>query len=148
MIAGPRGWLWDELFRYFEQTDVKERLLLTGYLGDEELRALYSSCAVMSFPALYEGAGLPPLEAMACGAPVVTSDARAVVEMIGDGARVVTAKDYGALASTLIELLTDASARTELVQRGTRRAAQFTWERAAEKTYDVYLEAIKKHRGG
>jgi glycosyltransferase involved in cell wall biosynthesis len=148
VIAGPRGWLSDELFRYFEQSAVKEQLLLTGYLGDEELRALYSSCAVMSFPALYEGAGLPPLEAMACGAPVVISDARAVVEMVGDGARVVAAKDYSALASTLVELLTDAPAQTELAQRGTRRAAQFTWERAAEKTYDVYLDALKKNRVG
>jgi glycosyltransferase involved in cell wall biosynthesis len=147
VIAGPRGWLSDELFHYFAQSAVKDRLLLTGYLGDEELRALYSTCAVMNFPALYEGAGLPPLEAMACGAPVVTSDARAVVEMVGDGARVVAAKDEQALASALVELLTDAPVRLELAQRGIRRAGQFTWERAAEKTYEVYLEAIEKHRG-
>jgi glycosyltransferase involved in cell wall biosynthesis len=142
IIAGPKGWLSDALFNYVEQSPVKERLLLTGYLGDDDLRALYSACAVMSFPALYEGAGLPPLEAMACGAPVVTSDARAVVEMVGDGARVVAAKDARALAANLIELLTHESARSELSERGLRRVKEMSWQRAAEKTYDVYLDAI------
>ena len=145
VIAGPKGWLSDDLFHYVEQSSIKERILLTGYLGDEDLRALYSTCAVMSFPALYEGAGLPPLEAMACGAPTVTSDARAVVEMVGDGARVVAAKDDRALASVLVELLMDSGARTSLIERGVRRASEFSWERAAEKTYEVYLEAIERH---
>ena len=146
VVAGPTGWLSDDLFRYVEQSSVKQRILLTGYLGDEDLRALYSSCSVMSFPALYEGAGLPPLEAMACRAPVITSDARAVVEMVGDGARVVGAKDELALAACVVELLTDDAARRDLVERGVRRAAEFSWERAAKQTYDIYLEAVNTHR--
>jgi glycosyltransferase involved in cell wall biosynthesis len=144
VIAGPNGWLSDDLFRYVERSPVKERILLTGYLGDEDLRALYCTCAVMSFPALYEGAGLPPLEAMACGSATVTSDARAVVEMVGDGARVVAATNENALAATVIELLADESARTTLIERGLRRASEFTWERAVEKTYGVYVEAVEK----
>ena len=146
IVAGPTGWLADDLFRYVEQSPVKGRMLLTGYLGDEDLRALYSTCSVMSFPALYEGAGLPPLEAMACGAPVVTSDARAVVEMVGDGARVVGAMDEFALATSLVELLTNDAARRDLVERGTRRAAEFSWERAAKQTYEIYLEAVNNHQ--
>jgi len=146
VIAGPTAWLADDLFRYVEQSPVKERLKLTGYLGDEDLRALYSTCAVMNFPALYEGAGLPPLEAMACGAPVVTSDARAVVEMVGDGARVVAAKDVNELAATLVELVKNSDARASLSKRGLHRATEFSWERAAKTTYEVYLDAIQNFR--
>jgi glycosyltransferase involved in cell wall biosynthesis len=147
VIAGPTGWLADDLFRYVEESAIKERILMTGYLGDEDLRALYSTCSVMNFPALYEGAGLPPLEAMACGAPTVTSDARAVVEMVRDGARVVAAKDDQALSATLIELLTDNDACANLRERGLRRASELTWERAVEKTYEVYVEAMEQQRG-
>jgi glycosyltransferase involved in cell wall biosynthesis len=142
VIAGPNGWLSDDLFSYVQRSGVQDRTLLTGYLGDDDLRALYSTCSVMSFPVLYEGAGLPPLEAMACGAPVVTSDARAVVEMVGDGARVVPAKDHIALACTIVELLTDQNARTDLANRGLQRVKQFSWNKAAAKTHDVYLEAM------
>ncbi|HEY6802256.1 MAG TPA: glycosyltransferase family 1 protein [Pyrinomonadaceae bacterium] len=142
VIAGPNGWLSNDLFHYVERSGVQDRMLLTGYLGDEELRALYSTCSVMSFPALYEGAGLPPLEAMACGAPVITSDARAVVEMVGDGARVVAAKDEIALARAIVELLTDQTARTDLANRGLSRVSQFSWDAAAAKTYEVYLHAL------
>jgi len=143
VIAGPTGWLSDELFNYVEKSSIKDRLLLTGYLGDDDLRALYSTCSVMSFPALYEGAGLPPLEAMACGAPVITSDARAVVEMVGDGARVVPAKDFHLLAREITELMTDENARRTLREGGLRRSAMYTWEKTAELTYEVYLEAIQ-----
>jgi glycosyltransferase involved in cell wall biosynthesis len=146
VIAGPKGWLSDDLFAHVATSLIKDRIVLTGYLGDEDLRALYSACSVMCYPALYEGAGLPPLEAMACGAPVITSDARAVVEMSGDGARAVAALDYGALAQSIVELLTDVSAREQLVSRGLNRAAQFTWERAAATTYETYLEAVAAHR--
>jgi len=143
VIAGPNGWLSDDLFSYVEKSDIKDRMLLTGYLGDEDLRALYSTCAVMNFPALYEGAGLPPLEAMACGAPVVTSDARAVVEMVGDGARVVPAKDFQLLGRELNELMIDHDARTALIERGIKRSALFSWEKAAQMTHEVYRDAIK-----
>jgi len=146
VIAGPTGWKSDDLLSYVDQSPIKDRLLLTGYLGDEDLRALYSACTVMNYPALYEGAGLPPLEAMACGAPVITSDARAVVEMVADGALSVAATDHKALANAIVELLTDSRRREELSQRGLRRSAQFTWERAATSTYQTYLDALKQPR--
>jgi len=146
VIAGPKGWLSDDLFTYVATSLIKDRIVLTGYLGDEDLRALYSACSVMSFPALYEGAGLPPLEAMACGAPVITSDARAVVEMTGNGAMSVAAMDHRALAQAIVKLLSNTSEREDLVQRGLKRAAQFTWERAAAETYETYLRAVEAHK--
>jgi len=146
VIAGPKGWLSDDLFAHVATSLIKDRIVLTGYLGDDSLRALYSTCSVMCYPALYEGAGLPPLEAMACGAPVITSDARAVVEMTGDGAMSVAAMDHRGLAQSIVKLLSTASEREALVQRGLKRAAQFTWERAAAETYETYLAAIQANQ--
>jgi glycosyltransferase involved in cell wall biosynthesis len=145
VIAGPKGWLFDDLFRYVQRSPVQNRLLLTGYLSDEDLRALYSSCAVMCYPALYEGAGLPPLEGMACGAPVITSDARAIAEMVGDAACQVPAKDYQELARQIVIVTTDSKVRDSLVQRGLMRAAGFTWEGTAKATYATYQKALAAH---
>src|SRR6185503_15592073 len=144
VIAGPTGWLSENLFQYVEQSTITERILFAGYLHDEDLRALYNACAVMSFPALYEGAGLPPLEAMACGAPVITSDARAVVEMVGDGAITVPAKDHFELAKQIVNVMTNADLRKDLLERGLRRSAQFSWDRAAAATYETYTDALKR----
>ncbi len=145
VVAGKKGWLTDELFAYIESAQLGDRLHLTGYVSDEELRALYSTCQVMVFPAIYEGAGLPPLEAMACGAPVITTNTPALSEMVGDSARLISPTDYHSLARHLIELFYDANVRRALVAAGLNRAANFTWERAARHTYNVYEEAIKRH---
>ena len=145
VIAGPTGWLSEELFRYVQNSPVQQRILVTGYLSDEDLRALYSTCAVMCYPAVYEGAGLPPLEAMACGAPVITSDARAIAEMVGDAACLVPAKDYQELASQIVHVVTDAKVRSSLIQRGLLRAGAFSWERTAEATYVLYQRALIAH---
>jgi glycosyltransferase involved in cell wall biosynthesis len=145
VIAGPNGWLSEELFRYVQNSLVQSRILVTGYLCDGDLRALYSSCAMMCYPALYEGAGLPPLEAMACGAPVITSDARAIAEMVGDAACLVPARDYEELARQIVVVSTDSKVRGSLIQRGLIRAGAFTWERTAEATYVVYQKALAEH---
>ena len=141
VIAGKQGWLTDELFAYIDQANLGDRVRLTGYLGDEDLRALYSACRVMVYPTLYEGAGLPALEAMACGAPVITSSTPAMVEMVGDNARLFTPADSSELARHLVELLTTAAARESLSRAGLQHAARFTWERAARETLAVYRRA-------
>ena len=144
VIAGPTGWLYEDLFDYVSKSFVKDRLLMTGYLGDEDLRALYSTCSVMCYPALYEGAGLPPLEAMACGAPVITTTAGAIAEMVGDGALLVAPREHEALAKAIMTVMTEPAIRNDLIQRGLKRASQFTWERAGEMTFDVYLQALSE----
>jgi glycosyltransferase involved in cell wall biosynthesis len=144
VIAGPNGWLSDDVFAHVERSEVKDRILLTGYLGDEDLRALYSTCILLSYPAIYEGAGLPPLEAMACGAPVVTTDARAISEMVGDAAIRLPARDHQSLANCLVELLSDDYARNDLKDRGQKHVARYSWDRAVAETYKLYLEALGK----
>lgn len=141
VLAGKTGWLTDELFAYIDKANLGDRLRLIGYLGDDDLRALYSACRVMVYPALYEGAGLPALEAMACGAPVITTNTPAISEMVGNNARLFTPTDTRALGQHLVELLTNPAARESLSHAGLKRAAQFTWERAARETLAVYRQA-------
>jgi alpha-1,3-rhamnosyl/mannosyltransferase len=142
VIAGKKGWLTDELFAYIDSAKLGARLCLTGYLGDNELRALYSACKVMVYPALYEGAGLPTLEAMACGAPVITTNTPAIAEMVADNARLFPPADARALAQHLVELLTTHAARESMSRAGINHAARFTWERAAAETLQVYRKAL------
>lgn len=143
VIAGKRGWLVDDLFSYIKRSGIDERILFTGYVSDEDLCALYSSCRVCVYPSLYEGFGLPPLEAMACGAPVITARIGSIIETVGQAARLVDPKDVRALAQTIVEVLENADERRHLSSVGLERAAEFTWERTARQTFDVYHQALK-----
>jgi len=142
VIVGKKGWLVDELFAYVERAELGDRLLFTNYVTDEELRALYSSCRMCIYPSLYEGFGLPPLEAMACGAPVITTRIPSIMETVGDAARLVESTDVDALARNIIDLLADAEARATLSAAGLARAAQFSWEKTARMTLEVYREML------
>ena len=147
VIAGRKGWLTEELYELVERSPTASRILFTGYVTDAELRALYTSCRLFVYPSLYEGFGLPPLEAMACGAPVVASRIPVIEETAGaEAARLVAPADSEALAGALAELLTDEAARSELAARGRERAAEFTWERTARQTLGVYERVMAEHR--
>jgi glycosyltransferase involved in cell wall biosynthesis len=142
VIAGPKGWLTESLFANVEWSTRTDRILFTGYVSDEDLRGLYSSCRVSVYPSVYEGFGLPPLEAMACGAPVITSRIPVIMETVGTSARLIDPNDVRELTSALVELLTDADARAHMSAVGLQRAAEFTWERTAQMTLEVYREAL------
>jgi glycosyltransferase involved in cell wall biosynthesis len=146
VVAGGRGWLSAPLFESIERSPARDRVVLTGYVSDEQLRALYSACAAFVYPSLYEGFGLPPLEAMSCGAPVVAGSTPAVAEVSGGAARLFDPRDHAQLARTLLELLDDDAARRALSEAGLRRAAQFSWAHTARATLDVYAEALKRTR--
>lgn len=142
VIAGQTGWLADEFFAYVRRSPVVSRIHFTGYLSDDELCALYSSCRAFIYPSLYEGFGLPPLEAMACGAPVIVGDIPAVAEVVGPAARFFAVAESDSLARAVVELCTDDRVRQVLVEAGFRRAAEFTWARTAQMTYDVYQDLL------
>lgn len=144
VIAGMKGWMTSELFKIIETSGVKERLLFTGYLADEELRALYSAATVFIYPSLYEGFGLPTLEAMQCGAPVIASRIASIEEVTKDAAVLVAPHDAQSLAREIVALLKDESARSKLSRAGVLRAAEFSWERTAKLTREVYEEAIAR----
>ena len=146
VVAGGRGWLTGPLFESLERSPARGRVVLAGYVSDEQLRALYASCAAFVYPSLYEGFGLPPLEAMSCGAAVVAGDTPAVAEVTGGGARLFDPHDHGELTRAILELLDDDAARRALSAAGLRRAAQFSWAHTARATLDVYAEALKRSR--
>jgi len=138
VVAGQKGWLTDDLDAHVEQSEIKNRILFTGYVSDEDLASLYSSCTVSVYPSLYEGFGLPPLEAMACGAPVITSRIPVIMETASGAARLVEPTNLQELTAALVELLTDQKAREHYASVGRQRSAEFTWERTAQQTLDVY----------
>ena len=148
VIAGQEGWLNEELFGLIEREGLGPRLVLTGYVSDEDLRALYSACAVSVYPSLYEGFGLPPLEARSCGAPGVARRIPVLEETRSGAALLVAPTDAGELARALAGLLADAGARARLAEAGLARAAQYTWERTARLTREVYEEAMREWDGG
>ena len=141
IIAGGRGWLSGPLFEAIEKSPVRDRIVLTDYLHDDDLCALYSSCRAFIYPSIHEGFGLPPLEAMACGAPVIASRIPAIEETTGAAALLFDPKSSGELTQHMLELLGNENTRREFSTAGQRRAAEFSWENTARLTWDVYQEA-------
>lgn len=141
VVAGKLGWKQNDLTQTLEKSVFRSRIKLAGYVSDADLSALYSSCSAFVYPSLYEGFGLPPLEAMACGAPVIAS---AVPSVTANAARVIGATDVHALARSIVDLLTDAQARQSLSAAGLKHAAKFSWEQTAMLTREVYDEALKR----
>jgi glycosyltransferase involved in cell wall biosynthesis len=148
VIAGKEGWLGGELFSYIQRSGVAEHIRFIGYVSDQDLRALYSSCRMCVYPSLYEGFGLPPLEAMACGAPVITSRIPSITETVGTAASLVSPTDVQGLAEAIIQLLENENKRNQLASAGIQRAAEFTWEKTARATLEVYEEALKREGKG
>ncbi|MCA1635836.1 MAG: glycosyltransferase family 4 protein, partial [Acidobacteria bacterium] len=148
VLVGSRGWKSEPVFARLESSPFKDRILFTGYVADETLRALYASCRAFVYPSLYEGFGLPPLEAMACGAPVVASRIPALSEVTRGAALLFDAADADDLTRRLSGLLADEQARRELSAAGLSRASEFSWERAARETLEVYEEALRFRRRG
>jgi glycosyltransferase involved in cell wall biosynthesis len=144
VIAGKKGWLSDELYAYIKASETSDRILFTGYVTDDELCALYSSCRAFVYPSLYEGFGLPPLEAIACGAPVIASDIGSIREAVGKAARLIDPKDVDALARSIVRLLEDDGERQHLSSAGLKHAAGFSWEHTARVLREVYDEARRR----
>jgi glycosyltransferase involved in cell wall biosynthesis len=143
VIAGGRGWLSGPLLQAIEKSPVRDRIVLTNYLQDDDLRALYSSCRAFVYPSIHEGFGLPPLEAMACAAPVIVSRIPALIETTGNAASLFDPKSVEELTRAILELLDNESRQRELSAEGLRRAGEFSWEKTASLTWNVYEEALR-----
>lgn len=142
VIAGRTGWRSEGFFERLTALRLAEQVRLLGPFPDAELPTLYSAADVLAFPSLYEGFGLPVLEAMACGTPVVASNTSAIPEVASEAGILVAPHDVAALAAALERVLADATLRTDLRVRGLAQAARFTWRRSAEATLAVYRSAL------
>ena len=143
VMVGAAGWQIDALYREIEEQEMVDDVLFTGYVPDEDLPGLFSLATLFVFPSLYEGFGLPPVEAMACGAPVLSSNRSALPEICGDAAHLVDPEDEDALVDSLVALLSDGERRAEMTERGLQRAHSFSWERAAQETASVYESLVQ-----
>ncbi|HWN10797.1 MAG TPA: glycosyltransferase family 1 protein [Pyrinomonadaceae bacterium] len=143
VIAGGAGWLSGPVFEAIEKSPVTKRILSTDYLHDDDLRALYASCGAFIYPSLYEGFGLPPLEAMACSGPVIASDIPIFRETLGEAAHFFDPESSHQLSEAIIQVTMNQDLRQRLMSAGLRQARAFSWERTARLTLEVYEAAQK-----
>jgi glycosyltransferase involved in cell wall biosynthesis len=140
VFAGGKGWLNDDLSQVAADLGIAERVKFLGYVQEADLRVLYSAAKLFVYPSIYEGFGLPPLEAMACGAPVITSNTSALPEVVGDAALLINPHNSEELCQAMRTVLGDGGVRSKMRQQSIERAKLFSWERAAQDTLAVYRE--------
>ena len=140
VIGGGAGWLAAPFFKSLEDSQLQEFVHLPGYIADEDLPALYSAATVFAFPSLYEGFGLPVLEAMACATPVVTSNLSSLPEVAGDAALLVDPRDTEAIGQAIRRVFEDSRLRQELVRKGLEQASRFGWQKAARRLLGLYRQ--------
>jgi glycosyltransferase involved in cell wall biosynthesis len=138
VVAGPKGWMVDNIRKQTDQLNISAKVHFTGYVEQADLPLVYNLADVFIYPSIYEGFGLPVLEAMACGTPVITSNVSSMPEIVGDAGVLISPNDSRALSHSLVKLVNDPIERQQLSLKAMERAAAFTWDRTAEKTFAVY----------
>lgn len=146
VLAGSNGYGAHEILRRIESSPARERIVVPGYVTEQVLATLYARATIFAFPSLDEGFGMPVLEAMSMGLPVLTSNRSALPEVAGDAALLVDPFDTEALASALRNLTTDVDLRARLSKLGIERARRFSWKAAVDRTWEVYRELLNGSR--
>ena len=141
VLAGKCAWLYDETLRTIKELELCESVIVTGYVPEGDLPALYSGAVCFIYPSYFEGFGLPPLEAMQCGVPVIVGDRTSLPEVVGHAGVLVDPFDVDALATAIEKVLSDSVLRTELGVQGLARAKLFNWQETARQTLAVYRKA-------
>lgn len=141
IIAGGKGWMNGPVRMAYDASPVRDRIYFAGYLPDDQLAAAYAGADIFAYPSLHEGYGLPPLEAMACGTPVLTSNVTSIPEVVGDAALLVDPRETAQIADGLASLMRNRMLREDLAEAGVSRARQFSWSDVATRMIEVYREA-------
>ncbi|MGI8908765.1 MAG: glycosyltransferase family 4 protein [Candidatus Sumerlaeaceae bacterium] len=142
VLAGDKGWLYEGILAAAENAAAKERIHITGHMPDDAVVELFNFCDAFVYPSLYEGFGLPPLEAMACGAPVITSNTSSIPEVVGAAAVKVNPVKVDEIAGAMRGVLADPEFAADLRQKGMEQASKFSWGRAAAQTLEVYRKVV------
>ncbi|HET8551271.1 MAG TPA: glycosyltransferase family 1 protein, partial [Gammaproteobacteria bacterium] len=141
-LAGMKGWHYGEIGREMEPLVATGEIKLLGYLSDDELPQVYAGSCMLVYPSIYEGFGLPPLEAMACGVPVIASNRASLPEVVGDAGILVEPYDIDAIAEAIVGLIDDAHERERRSHAGLERSGDFSWQKCARETMAVYRQAL------
>lgn len=144
VLAGAKGWQYQPIFQELSKfKGLQERIIFTGYVADEDLATLYSNARVFVYPSHYEGFGLPPLEAMQCGTPVITSNTSSLPEVVGDAGIMLPPDDLNGLSDNILKVCTVQSLYQQLSDKSRLRATQFSWEKCAEDTFAAYRRTLQ-----
>lgn len=138
VVAGGRAWLYEEVFEYIKKTPYRDKIILTGRFETEELPALLWGSELLVLPSFYEGFGLPIIEAMACGVPVITSDVSSLPEVAGSAAILVDPRNTESITEAMRKVLDDKNLKQKIIQDGFQNVKRFSWEQCARETMDVF----------
>lgn len=144
VLAGGKGWQDEQIFQVLQDIHFSNDVIFTGYVSAEEKNSLYQNASVFVFPSVYEGFGIPPLEAMTWGCPVVCADAASLPEVVGEAAELVDPLDEVSIANGILRVLSDSEYAETLVRKGTLRAKEFSWEQSAERLFSVCKEVLEE----
>jgi len=142
VLAGGKGWMYNEIFARFKERQIDDRVIVTGYVSDAELSILYRNALAFVYPSLYEGFGLPPLEAMSYGTPVITSNTSSLPEVVGDAGIMFDPASSEELCEAMRQVIEKDAVRLEMQKKGLEWAQKFTWEKCADETMNVYRELL------
>jgi predicted O-linked N-acetylglucosamine transferase (SPINDLY family)/glycosyltransferase involved in cell wall biosynthesis len=146
VLVGTKGWNYDRIFAEIDSNpELKNRIILTGYVADEDLAALYSSALVFVYPSLYEGFGLPPLEAMQCGIPVITSNTSSLPEVVGEAGIMLDPHDTDGICRSILQIYTNPSLRAAMSRKSLEQAKKFSWEKCIQQTIKAYKMALNNN---
>ena len=142
VIVGGKGWKYTKIFDLIAELNLQNDVIFTDYVSDEYLVKLYNAADLFVYPSLYEGFGLPPLEAMACGCPVITSNISSLPEVVGDAGIMIDPNDIDGLTAAMLKILTDNELREELSRKSLDRSKMFSWKKTANETWKVYEDVL------
>lgn len=143
VLVGTKGWFFDKIFEEISNSaELKKRIIITGFVADDDLAAIYSDALFFVYPSFYEGFGLPPLEAMKCGVPVITSNTSSLPEVVGDAGIMVAPTDLAELCQAMLNIYNDSSLREQMQEKSLKRASRFSWERCGNETAGAYKQSL------
>lgn len=143
IVSATKGYYYDKILRMINKLNLEKEVTFAGFIPPKDLPRMYNAADLFVFPSFYEGFGLPPLEAMACGCPVITSNTSSLPEVVGDAGIMVNPYDVDGLANAMYEVLCNDGLKEDMTKKGLNRTKMFSWERAAKETIKVYEEVMK-----
>lgn len=142
VLAGKKGWMYDGIFDKVKKLKLENAVVFTGYVEENDVPCLLAGAKFFLFPSIYEGFGMPPLEAMACGTPVIASNTSSLPEVVGDAGILVNPESVDEITQAMNLLLTDENKCCKLIEKGKERVKQFTWKRSAESLIQIYRDMM------